>query len=80
MGYKLFMAGVWGKAGELDGNIHDNRLSLKQAALGTFFAVLGGSIISLSVIKGFDFEHSSKIENSPETPKPELPLLEGTDE
>jgi len=33
MGYRLFMAGIWGHAGELEAEFGDNKLVLKKAAL-----------------------------------------------
>jgi hypothetical protein len=54
MGYKLFMAGVWGpkhgdsvSAGEVTGQFGDNKILIKKAAPGTFFVVLGAIVLML---------------------------------
>jgi len=41
LGYLLFRVGVYEKAGELKAAWGDRHLTLKQAAPGTFFALLG---------------------------------------
>lgn len=54
MGYRLFMNGIWGNAGDLNAKFGDNKLVLKKAAPGTFFAVLGTIIICFTLWKGLD--------------------------
>ena len=63
MGYRLFKLGIWGKAGNLEANIGDKKLILKRAAPGTFFALFGAIIISLTVIKGLELNDYSNIAN-----------------
>jgi hypothetical protein len=53
-GYRLFLAGVWGNAGDLDVTFSDNKLVLKSAAPGTFFALFGTIIIVFTVWKGLE--------------------------
>ena len=57
MGYKLFMAGVWGHAGDAEGNFGDNKIIIKKAAPGTFFVVMGAIVIGLTIFKGLDFKN-----------------------
>lgn len=59
MGYRLFMSGIWGHAGELTTEFGDNKLVLKKAAPGTFFATFGAIIISVTLYKGLEFKDSS---------------------
>ncbi len=54
MGYRLFMNGIWGEAGDLNAEFGDNKLVLKKAAPGTFFAVLGTIVICFTLWKGLD--------------------------
>lgn len=56
MGYKLFMAGVWGNAGDAEGSFGDNKLVIKQAAPGTFFILMGALVIGLTIAKGLSFK------------------------
>lgn len=60
MGYRLFMAGVWGNAGALETGLGNNRLVIKEAAPGTFFAVFGAVIITITLYKGLEFENYTK--------------------
>ncbi len=59
MGYKLFIAGIWGQAGQLETAFGDNKLVLKKAAPGTFFALYGTIIIGITLYKGLEFDASS---------------------
>jgi hypothetical protein len=56
MGYKLFKAGVWGEAGDVEAHFQDNKLVVKRAAPGTFFAILGAIIICFTIFKGMELE------------------------
>lgn len=58
MGYRLFRTGVFEKAGELKAAWGERNLELKQAAPGTFFAVLGAIVLMIAVNKGISFESS----------------------
>jgi hypothetical protein len=74
MGYKLFVSGVWGHAGEVDATFSNNRLVIKRAAPGTFFAVLGTVILCFSVFKGLELRTSSAVGGESATiGLPELP-------
>ncbi len=55
LGYRLFISGVYEKAGELKAAWGDNRLILKQAAPGTFFSLFGAIIILITLLKGIDY-------------------------
>lgn len=58
MGYKLFMSGIWGNAGDLDSKFGNFKIVLKHAAPGTFFALFGTVIIGLTIFQGLKFESS----------------------
>jgi len=57
LGYKLFMAGVWGNAGEVEGSFSDNKIVIKKAAPGTFFILAGAIVIGFTIYKGLNFEN-----------------------
>jgi hypothetical protein len=90
MGYRLFMSSVWGQAGELDAQFGKNKILLKKAAPGTFFALFGAVVIALTIWKGLLFETTTKTnsndqssqqsqitkEQVKEPPKPEVILKE----
>jgi hypothetical protein len=85
MGYRLFMAGVWGQAGELDAQFGNNKILLKKGAPGTFFALFGTVIIAFTIWRGLDLSttntttelKSNKVSQSslsePENSIPEIP-------
>tara|TARA_B100001059_G_C17827077_1_gene582071 strand:- start:563 stop:901 length:339 start_codon:yes stop_codon:yes gene_type:complete len=60
MGYRLFVSGIWGHTGDLEAEFGDNRLVLKKAAPGTFFALFGAVIVSVTLYKGLEFKDYSK--------------------
>lgn len=60
MGYRLFMSGVWGHAGELETGFGDGKLVIKKAAPGTFFSLFGAAIISITIYKGLEFKDYSE--------------------
>lgn len=55
MGYRLFLAGIWGESGEVEASFKDNKLIIKRAAPGTFFALLGAGIICSTILMGFSY-------------------------
>lgn len=59
MGYKLFMAGVFEHAGQLEQSFGREHLLLKEAAPGTFFAVLGCVIIVVALWKGISIREDA---------------------
>ena len=61
MGYKLFIAGIWGNAGDLQAKYGDNKLVLKSAAPGTFFALFGTIIIAVTIWKDIDLTHRTNL-------------------
>jgi hypothetical protein len=60
MGYRLFMSGIWGNAGDLDAEFRDTKLVVKQAAPGTFFALFGTIIVAFSVFTGINWHDKGK--------------------
>jgi len=79
MGYKLFMAGVWGNAGGLEAQFQDTKLVVKKAAPGTFFALFGAIVICLTLFKGLELRdhgrtsYSETITDITEDKKNDLP-------
>lgn len=71
MGYKLFLAGIWGNAGNAEGEFGDNKLIIKKAAPGTFFVIMGAIIIGLTIIKGLNIENISNYQGT-HNEKPKL--------
>jgi len=61
LGYKLFMAGVWGHAGDAEGNFGNNKIIIKKAAPGTFFVLMGALVIGVTLVQGLHFTTSSEI-------------------
>lgn len=53
LGYRLFVLGILGTAGDLDSQFKNTKLILKKAAPGTFFALFGAVIIAGTVFQGF---------------------------
>lgn len=80
LGYKLFLAGVWGNAGDLSAKFNNNKVVLKSAAPGTFFVLFGSIVISLTIWQGFTVK--SKRTESLERPtvrtKPAKPAVPAT--
>lgn len=60
MGYRLFMAGVWGESGDMDASLRDFRVTMKKAAPGTFFALFGTVVISFTLVKGLEFSNVTR--------------------
>ena len=60
-GYRLFVLGIFGNAGELDSQFQNNKLVLKKAAPGTFFSLFGACVIGVALWKGFLSEDGRKI-------------------
>ncbi|WP_461535247.1 hypothetical protein [Spongorhabdus nitratireducens] len=60
LGYKLFIKGIWGRSGDLEASFKDNKLIVKQAAPGTFFALSGAIIICVTIYTGIDFKSGFK--------------------
>lgn len=56
MGYRLFKIGLFERAGELKVAWEGKSLALKQAAPGTFYAVLGTVIIGTAIVKGVELK------------------------
>jgi hypothetical protein len=56
LGYRLFMVGIYEKAGDLKATWGSTHLILKQAAPGTFFAVFGALVITFGIWRGIDIK------------------------
>src|SRR3974390_2228493 len=70
LGYRLFTAGIWGSAGDLDAKFKNNRLVLKSAAPGTFFALLGAPIVIATIWQGLRLKLANEIEAAGAAPSP----------
>ncbi len=56
MGYRLFMANIWGHAGDFTAQYENIKVVIKRAAPGTFFAVAGTVIVVATILRGFEVE------------------------
>lgn len=74
MGYRLFLAGVWGNAGDAEGSFGDNKIIIKKAAPGTFFILMGAIVIGLTIAKGLSFNSDQETANASEQAKPSVDL------
>jgi hypothetical protein len=72
MGYRLFMSGIWGNAGNIDTEFMDTKLVIKKAAPGTFFALFGTIIVAFSVFTGINW-HDKGESNKPAIQLPDKP-------
>ena len=57
-GYRLFLTGIWGSSGSLEGEFKDMKILMRKAAPGTFFALFGASIAIFTLLQGFDFYYN----------------------
>lgn len=80
MGYRLFMNGIWGEAGDLNAEFGNNKLVLKKAAPGTFFAVLGTIVICFTLWKGLDVNQQGPSEEIPASQSSEISTSGGQDD
>src|SRR6266446_3141159 len=78
MGYRLFMASIWGKAGEVDLQFKENKLLIRKAAPGTFFTVAGTIVLVVTLSKGLGFEIQQAQRIEPPIEKPSLPDMPAT--
>ncbi len=60
-GYKLFVLGIYEKAGDLKAAWGGRSLVVRQAAPGTFFALFGVTVIAIALIRGVDIERARKM-------------------
>jgi hypothetical protein len=56
MGYRLFQQGFWGHPTELAANMGENKVLMKGAAPGTFFALFGTAVVVTALVKGFNVD------------------------
>jgi hypothetical protein len=56
MGYCLFLAGIFNGGGDLDASMADNRIVLKKASPGIFFALFGTVIITVTLFRGLQLD------------------------
>lgn len=73
MGYKLFMAGIWGHAGNAEAEFGNNRVLIKKAAPGTFFVLAGTIVIGITIYKGLEFNTAIDTLKGSIYEKPALP-------
>jgi hypothetical protein len=64
LGYSLFRHGIFESAGDFDARFKDNRLVLKQAAPGVFFALFGTAVLGFTIAKGFSLESGETLQMS----------------
>jgi hypothetical protein len=74
MGYRLFMAGIWGNAADLDAQFRDSKLVMRKAAPGVFFALFGTIIVAYTVFVGIKWE-SPATHADGEVPQQRLPAV-----
>jgi hypothetical protein len=81
MGYRLFLAGIWGEPSQFVANVGKNRLLLKSAAPGLFFALFGTCVIAVTLWIGFNVQlpdaglDNGIIQGDSPADKPQLPIL-----
>src|SRR3990167_868577 len=68
LGYRLFLAGVYEKAGDLRAAWGDKNLTLIQTAPGIFFALFGAVIIAVSLWCGIQIEQIYKTGSDEQDP------------
>lgn len=56
-GYKLLTAGIFEGGGDIDTQFLNNKLIIKKASPGVFFALFGSSIIGIAAYKGLTIEN-----------------------
>jgi hypothetical protein len=56
LGYRLFVAGIFDKAGDLHSSWKDFKLVITKAAPGLYFVVLGTIIICTTIYKGYSLD------------------------
>lgn len=56
LGYKLFVKGIFNESGDVQAAWNNMSLLVKKAAPGTFFALFGAVVVSITIYKGFDFK------------------------
>jgi hypothetical protein len=65
MGYRLFRLGVFEKAGEFKATWGGRQMLIKAAAPGTFFAVLGACIVTVSSWKAVELTQQTREQRQP---------------
>ena len=75
LGYRLFKAGIWGNSGDVTAKFSETSLVVKNAAPGTFFAIVGALIVSFTVYKGieFDLKPEAELQGAPAEVPPPVP-------
>jgi hypothetical protein len=54
LGYMLFLKGIFGDSGDVEGGWHDYKLIVRKAAPGTYFVLFGSLIIAATIFKGLE--------------------------
>jgi hypothetical protein len=73
LGYTLFVKGVFGESGDVEGSFKDYKLIVRKAAPGTYFVLFGSIIIGMIVFKGFSMEETKKPAQTKVSPPPSTP-------
>ena len=80
LGYRLFMKGIFGPTMDASFTFKDNSILIKKSAPGTFFSLLGATVICFSVYKGLELENKKNNNSITPVEQPaEKPLLKKTD-
>ncbi len=66
LGYRLFVLGVYEKAGDLKAVWGSHLLTLRQAAPGTFSALFGTVVISIALVRGINIDQIRQISSGTE--------------
>lgn len=64
-GYRLFVIGIYEKAGELKAAFGDKHLVLKQVGPGVFFALFGVMIAAVGGLRTLNVERDQPVRSSP---------------
>ena len=59
LGFRLLLAGVFEGGGDLDATFADNKLVLKKASPGIFFALFGTAVLIVSLWVGLNLEQNT---------------------
>lgn len=70
MGFRLFLAGIWGDSGNVEAQFLDTKLIVRRAAPGTFFALFGTIVIMMAIFTKLEFRAYE-----PETDVTEITIL-----
>ena len=72
LGYRLFVVGVFEKAGELKAALGDKHFTLKQVGPGVFFALFGVLIAGVGGLRSIDLTRSTPVHPNTSGAQPPL--------